>query len=381
MSEIVKLTREQLYERVWAEPMQKLAPHYGISDVGLAKACKRLRVPVPGRGYWAKKAAGQTVRRTPLPALPADARQSDLEVSLNLVETTAEPSTLARIVREQAAFEEAPENKVVVRDDLRSSHPLLRQTANALRGTSKSETDFVGNYREPHLDIQVSRDQLTRALHVMNALVKAFEVRGWKISLGSKGDDRDRKSYVTLYRTNVPFGIRERIKKVENPPAKPVRTLGGGMYAPGQTKYRDVPSGRLSLVLRSRWGNGVERSFDDSPSQKIEDRLNEFIVAVVNRAYEDLEWDAGREDKERNWRAEEVRRYQEAQRRERELARIQALEAEASDWDKSERIRAYVTALRSVAGEAISPELQAWCAWAEQHATALNPLAKRLKAD
>jgi hypothetical protein len=43
--EAVKLTREDLYERVLAEPMSKLAQHYGLSDVGLAKTCKRLRYP------------------------------------------------------------------------------------------------------------------------------------------------------------------------------------------------------------------------------------------------------------------------------------------------------------------------------------------------
>jgi hypothetical protein len=98
-------------------------------------------------------------------------------------------------------------------------------------------------------------------------MVKAFDERGWKVSLGSKERDRanDRKSYVTVLGRQVPFGIRERIKKVENPPAKPEKLLSGGMYTPWQSKYRDVPTGRLSLVLRSGWGNGVTRSLEDTP--------------------------------------------------------------------------------------------------------------------
>ena len=51
--------RDSLYEEVWATPMAKLAKQYGISDVGLAKVCRKLAIPVPGRGYWAKKEAGQ----------------------------------------------------------------------------------------------------------------------------------------------------------------------------------------------------------------------------------------------------------------------------------------------------------------------------------
>ena len=34
------LKREQLYELVWAKPMQHLAKGYGISDRALAKLCR-----------------------------------------------------------------------------------------------------------------------------------------------------------------------------------------------------------------------------------------------------------------------------------------------------------------------------------------------------
>ncbi len=67
---LAKYNREKLYEEVWAEPMLKVAARYGVSDVALAKTCRKFRVPVPGRGYWAKKAAGKKVRaRPPLPAM------------------------------------------------------------------------------------------------------------------------------------------------------------------------------------------------------------------------------------------------------------------------------------------------------------------------
>jgi len=63
-----KYNRDVLYEELWTQPMQKLAAKYGISDVGLAKACRKLRLPLPGRGYWAKKSAGKKVPKRP--ALP-----------------------------------------------------------------------------------------------------------------------------------------------------------------------------------------------------------------------------------------------------------------------------------------------------------------------
>ena len=180
--------------------MSRLAQHYGLSDVGLAKVCKRLRVPVPGRGYWAKKAAGHRVKQLPLPVLPPNARQSEHEVKLADRPVPCEPPTLPRLIRIQSEFEAAPENRIVVADSLRGAHPLVRKTSQALKGTAKSPTAFVGNWQEPHLDVQVSRDLLSRALLVLDGLLKAFDERGWKVSLGSKERDRqnDRKSYVEV---------------------------------------------------------------------------------------------------------------------------------------------------------------------------------------
>ena len=59
----IEVTRKELYDQLWARPMIKVAAEYGLSDVGLKKICKKHRVPDPGRGYWAKKAAGKPVKQ------------------------------------------------------------------------------------------------------------------------------------------------------------------------------------------------------------------------------------------------------------------------------------------------------------------------------
>lgn len=63
----IELTREELFERVWSKPVATVAKECGISGPGLKKACKRLMVPVPPRGYWAKLGAGKSVKRPRLP--------------------------------------------------------------------------------------------------------------------------------------------------------------------------------------------------------------------------------------------------------------------------------------------------------------------------
>lgn len=66
----LRMTRKELYDRVWTEPVTKVAEAWGISDNGLRKQCRRLKIPLPGRGYWPKVRAGKKPRRPRLPKLP-----------------------------------------------------------------------------------------------------------------------------------------------------------------------------------------------------------------------------------------------------------------------------------------------------------------------
>ena len=78
-----RYTRDELYELVWSEAMRTLAPKFGMSDVGLAKVCKRMRIPRPGLRYWAKKAAGQPVKRARLPEVLTSAPSEVREFVVN----------------------------------------------------------------------------------------------------------------------------------------------------------------------------------------------------------------------------------------------------------------------------------------------------------
>src|SRR4029077_1400253 len=59
----IRLTRAELYEKVWATPMRTLAQEFRMSDVGLAKDCRKHNIPVPPVGYWRRKETGYKVNR------------------------------------------------------------------------------------------------------------------------------------------------------------------------------------------------------------------------------------------------------------------------------------------------------------------------------
>ena len=63
----VVVERRKLYEQVWTLPGSQLSALYGISDVGLAKVCRRYNIPRPPRGYWVRLAAGKHVHKPKLP--------------------------------------------------------------------------------------------------------------------------------------------------------------------------------------------------------------------------------------------------------------------------------------------------------------------------
>ena len=65
----MELTRRELYDMVWDEPMSAVADRLHVSGNGLAKLCDRLDVPRPPPTYWTS-ARARRCARLPLPPAP-----------------------------------------------------------------------------------------------------------------------------------------------------------------------------------------------------------------------------------------------------------------------------------------------------------------------
>src|SRR5262245_5341380 len=116
----VTYRRAELYEQVWKEPVRTVAKRYGISDVALGKICRRLSVPLPGLGHWARINVGQQIPRPPLPPLPPGA----------LYEITHERWQ----PRESKVPSESSEPPILVPETLHNPHKLVSATSRVLRG-------------------------------------------------------------------------------------------------------------------------------------------------------------------------------------------------------------------------------------------------------
>jgi hypothetical protein len=147
-----RLSREELYELVWSAPVKHAAAQFGVSDVALAKACRRQQVPIPPRGYWARKAAGQPVSAPPLPDYisppPKPKRLSAHE--LREQERKREAEEHARAI--SARFAHLP--LVCFADDLATAIGVSKKRLDALRREGASpipELPYFGCSNGPGL--------------------------------------------------------------------------------------------------------------------------------------------------------------------------------------------------------------------------------------
>lgn len=156
----------------------------------------------------------------------------------------------------------------------------------------------------------------------------------------------------------------ERVKQTKNPAKRPSRPLE---YAPA---YLFEATGLLSLRSKTLYDGGRHR-WADTSEVTIEGRLNEFVVALVEAAIRDRARRSERAEQERIAAEAERRRYQEAQK-------VRELETEATAWQKSRQLRAYISGVERAAKRTgpieTGSELDAWLSWARSHANRIDPL-------
>lgn len=367
----VVVTRKALYDQVWSTPMARLSKEYGISDVALAKICKKLKVPYPGRGYWRRKETGKAVKQLPLPPNSDPAKQA-VTIHPTIRPDALEPAseeTTQRITAEQT-----PEQKIEVPDHLGKTHRLLSGQLTEWRSASVDEYGAIRSGSLRQLNIRVSPQHLSRAVRIMNALLLALEARGHQVGI----QDGFKKAFgVRMNGAPVEFGLEEKFQRIERSEEKSQKQDPWGYR-----RFEYVSTGMLMLKI-TEWGaDGLQKTWSDGKTTKLENCLNDFVVGLL-RVAEAVKVRRLKQEQEEQLRREaERRRQEEAVKRQKELARLQALEQEAANWAKAQQLRTYLSALKDMLTAkhgAIQPGSQAdqWLIWAHQHADRLDPLVAR----
>jgi len=336
------ITREKLYEEVWAEPMTKVAARYNVSSSFLARVCKGLNVPRPERGYWAKLAVGKA---PPKPALPEARPGDELEWSRD-----GEPRRVARALPKPP--EEAAQSARHFRRMRPARHELLVGAREHFQAGRESDSGYLRPTKRRVVDVFVTRGMLDRALDVANTLFLALEDRGHRVTFAPfdqhlqrpivderSGGGRERYNYGTwapdrptiLYVGTVAIGltIYELSEEVD------VRYVDGKYVPVGQhpaptrrathgydwIHKRDMPSGSLCLRAsspypRAQWEKQWREAKGSDLTSKVAHIVRELEAeaATISRLVEEGERQA--EIQRREWEAQQERwRREEAERR------------------------------------------------------------------
>lgn len=372
-------TRLELYNLVWSEPMRTIASRLGLSDVGLAKACRQSAIPVPPRGYWNRKHAGHRVTQIPLP--PREPGHSDT-VTIGkdrYWHYQADPIDENEPEPPEPIFDE-PIESVRARVDKRTSavraastfdivHPAVKALLDKdeRRREKQRTSSYAWAWDAPVFDTPLQK----RRVRILNAILLALAKQGYG---GSIRGDKGEEITLRLGHLSVELELAEFTEK------------------PGRSKDAPPPKGeRLRLGTKPGYKTEGKTIAEDLPGQSIESRLRTVVVDLIvfgEQRYRDHlvqnhKWQLQR----RKERIEEARKQKiEAERKERERlaaleqARIDRLLDEAASLQTARNIRAYVEDVR--AASAMTPgisddDLAAWAQWALAQADRIDPVVSR----
>lgn len=362
MTNTIKVSRSELYEAVWSEPMTKLAGKYGVSDVALGKICRKHNIPLPGAGHWAKVAAGKRFSKPPLPDDGAT------EISISPPEKGKAEKAQNRLTRaHQLAVIPA---ELHVPQTLTRPHKLTILTKEFLKGRKPEMYGLVSCWPPRGYWLAVSPAQIGRALRILDTLVKAFERAGFEIVV----DENERELQVVILGEAIPFRMREASAQVPIPPEKREK----GIFS---RAYEYHPKGILSIQL-PMYLDQVKSSWSDGKKPLEENLATVFegiLVAAVRykeRSDELAAWKADFREKER------IRAEEEATLA-RERKTLEALVQEAQRWTLSQQVRDYVTHIQTqfaAAGNEIPDAAQEWVTASKRRAEQLDPTETRLNS-
>ena len=377
-----EFTRKELYDLVWSQPMKTVAVGVGISDVALAKQCRKANIPVPNRGYWARKQAGKLTIQVALPPrFPGasdriggsrqhyyyglDWAEEFRKVSIPPVPTfDEEMTTVEKRVRTLIG-------KVRCLRKFEPTHPLVAKLLAHDEERRREFSKWRSNYFAPKYDSGTER----RRLLIINTLFVTASRLGCRLSMSTskyqQGAGSDRDIGITIGELHVHFTVEPVMTKKEKKQERLRLTFGGAREKTSASKF-----------------------WEDSDGTSLDDQLTDVLVAMLVDAEASYRNGLVRH---RDWiierkaaaEAELKKRQEQAERAARDLQqklereRIVHLLAQAKALERAKQIRAYVdSALLEIRETSIArADFDQWAAWARQEADRTDPVKNGMIAE
>lgn len=364
------LTREELHALVWQTPMMHLAERFGISGNGLAKICARLEIPVPPRGYWAKKAAGKKVPITPLPTGTLDVQA--------IVKIRPTPPLSAEDASPRAIAEEiAAGIKIKVSDRLTKPHSIIAGWLDDHERRKREAKEHRDPWRRDLYTPQAWTEQDRRSHRVFDALFKELEIHGASIR-----QDEQRGLFVDVDGQKIEFAMREKQKQVRRPLTEKEKRWE--TWNKDGMKTELVGTGCLVFAIKSYLVGNLRKEWLEKAGKPIESMLAEIAATFLATGPLLKEQAKRRAEEAERYAAEQRRREEERRLQQENRNRVRRLVEISGAWRDFEIAREFLNELEQwdynpdeLVGDR---SIQEWLAWAREQIEIQNPIGFGVRA-
>lgn len=352
--EQITLTRKELYDLVWKEPLSRLAKKYKISDNGLRKICKRMNIPIPAMGHWQKIQYHKKVIITKLP-LKFDGSDTITlsekpEGDINVDSPLAQQRRLTQII------ENSKDLQLKVPDRL-SSRPdkLIKSTMNYYDAVRKYYKSHNGIYPDKTnvLNIDVREESRPRAFRLLDTLIKVLRCRKHDVIADHF------TTFARIGEEHVKFRLRERQRASETKDK-----WGGRIYE---------STGEFVFVIDIR---SYHRKEVKDGREPIENKVSE-IIAILELEGERMRIERiESEIRRKKWEEQQRIERELRERQEKEVQAFKKLFLQAVRLHQANIIRNYIQIVEANATEKgnNSEEFTKWLTWAKQKLSWFDPL-------
>jgi hypothetical protein len=259
-------SRQEPFDLAWSEPTRTIAKRLGISDVGLAKACRRADLLLPPRGYWAKLAAGKTVKKPQLPSR-SPGMSDRIVLGRDRWSWGPDPVDLSTPDPPIPTFDETLESLAArlrtqigtVRRtrDLEGAHPRIQKLLDAdeQRRARQAESRYP-TFDHPVFETNFER----RRLRVLNSLLRTLDRLNVNVSI----DGREARTLVA-HVGDFSVGF----------------TIDGVSVKTASTQPKGVTGPMRCHLMALCGGDQPIETWTDVEGQPLETRLGDIAVAIV----------------------------------------------------------------------------------------------------
>lgn len=359
----MKISRKELYDLVWAEPMTTVCEKFGLTDNGLRKHCKSMNIPTPPVGYWSKLKHGKKTEIIPLPEEYAGEKQStDLRKAdpSEKKEISLSPP-INRYKERESEIRGGDTSAFIVPEVLYAKDSIIIDTKERFREKPDNVYLAKNPYKNkigPTLDICISEKSIDRALSIFATIIKALRFRGHSIKIA------DNKTFALINSEEIQINITERKKQDPN-------------SGNSRNSYNNIFCGELHLNIF--YGHGDKDTFKDTTQTKIEDKIISILANLEIRSEKMKEERIEAERRRIIREKEELERKQFEEKRKAELKEFKSLFTMAERLQKTNILRQYISTYEEFINKRgeMDEEIVAEIQWAKEKADWLDPFISK----